>query len=80
MPSPFPGMDPYLEGLPWRGFRHDLFTEIRRQLVPKLLPRYYSDTGTHYLVGANGHCIPHSRTEIRDLEKDKLITVIEMFR
>ncbi|MEE8389436.1 MAG: DUF4058 family protein [Anaerolineae bacterium] len=41
MPSPFPGMDPYLESpLRWRDVRHTLAGQIRRQLVPRLSPRY----------------------------------------
>src|SRR5262249_54752265 len=40
MPSPFPGMDPYLEGALWTTLYHSLGTEIVRQLAPKLRPRY----------------------------------------
>src|SRR2546426_472289 len=40
MPSPFPGMDPYLEGLHWQGFHHLLCTAIARQLTPKLGDKY----------------------------------------
>ena len=40
MPSPFPGMDPYLEGYLWPDFHHRLATEISRQLTPRLRPRY----------------------------------------
>lgn len=40
MPSPFPGMDPYLEGELWTTFHIQLAVEIARQLTPKLLPRY----------------------------------------
>jgi hypothetical protein len=43
-------MDPYLEGTRWSGFHHDLATEIKRQLIPRLLPRYYADTSTFFLV------------------------------
>jgi hypothetical protein len=50
MASPFPGMDPYLEGARWPGFHHDLATEIKRQLTPLLLPGYYADTSTYFLV------------------------------
>jgi hypothetical protein len=41
MPSPFPGMDPYLE-LPrrWLGFRNDLAAEIHAALNQVLDPRY----------------------------------------
>ncbi len=41
MPSPFPGMDPYLEGEFWTGFHAELVIEIKRQLIPSLQPRYY---------------------------------------
>jgi hypothetical protein len=40
MPSPFPGMDPYLEGPTWMNFHTQLCAEIARQLIPKLRPRY----------------------------------------
>ncbi len=40
MPSPFPGMDPYLEGKLWPDVHHRLATEISRKLTPRLRPRY----------------------------------------
>ena len=40
MPSPFPGMDPYLEGYLWPDVHHTLATQIRDQLTPHLRPRY----------------------------------------
>ena len=40
MASPFPGMDPYLEGDDWTSFLTYLATEIARQLTPLLRPRY----------------------------------------
>jgi hypothetical protein len=40
MPSPFPGMDPYLEGYLWPDLHHRLATEISRQLTPRLKPLY----------------------------------------
>lgn len=40
MPSPFPGMDPYLEGYLWPDVHRALAAEIRRRLVPLLRPRY----------------------------------------
>lgn len=44
MPSPFPGMDPYLEASEiWRGFHHSLADEIKAQLNAVLSPRYYAD-------------------------------------
>ncbi len=42
MPSPFPGMDPYLEGRnTWPGLHHRLITAIGDALVPQVAPAYY---------------------------------------
>ncbi|MGP0067287.1 MAG: DUF4058 family protein [Isosphaeraceae bacterium] len=40
MPSPFPGMDPYLEGSLWMSVHAQLASVFVRQLNPQLLPRY----------------------------------------
>ena len=42
MPSPFPGMDPYLEapGL-WPDVRHELISGVRAELSSRLRPRYH---------------------------------------
>jgi Protein of unknown function (DUF4058) len=40
MPSPFPGMDPYLEGSLWTTFHFAFGAELVRQLAPRLRPRY----------------------------------------
>lgn len=40
MSSPFPGMDPYLEGYLWPDVHHRLATQISDQLAPHLRPRY----------------------------------------
>lgn len=41
MPSPFPGMDPYLEHPDlWPGFHHFLITAIAQSLSPQLRPKY----------------------------------------
>ena len=43
MPSPFPGMDPYLESPDiWEDFHASLAREIRDQLAPRLRPRYFA--------------------------------------
>lgn len=44
MPSPFPGMDPYLEGELWSNFHTQFAVEIARTLNPKLAPRYVAVT------------------------------------
>jgi Protein of unknown function (DUF4058) len=40
MPSPFPGMDPYLEGYLWPDVHQALAGKIRQQLTPLVRPRY----------------------------------------
>ena len=40
MLSPFPGMDPYLEGYMWADVHHALATQFRKQLVPLVRPNY----------------------------------------
>jgi hypothetical protein len=40
MPSPFPGIDPYLEGFLWPDVHQRFATEISEQLTPRLRPRY----------------------------------------
>jgi hypothetical protein len=49
MPSPFPGMDPYLEGSLWMSVHTQLSVEIARQLTPKLLPRYAALTPERFV-------------------------------
>ncbi len=50
MPSPFPGMDPYLEGTYWMAFHAQLIAEIARQLAPKLRPRYLALTSERFVL------------------------------
>src|SRR4051812_37288097 len=41
MPSPFPGMDPYLESPEiWPDVHHRLISEIQTAMIPGLRPRY----------------------------------------
>ncbi len=40
MASPFPGMDPYLEGYLWPDVHSALASKIRQQLTPLLRPKY----------------------------------------
>ena len=42
MPSPFPGMDPYLEGEGWFNFRSQLLYEFARELVPQIRPAFFA--------------------------------------
>ena len=46
MPSPFPGMDPYLEGPRWfHGFHNSLIIYLVEQLQPLLPKAYYAQSG-----------------------------------
>lgn len=40
MPSPFPGMDPFIEGQRWQDFHTTLITIVREMLMPQVRPRY----------------------------------------
>src|SRR5262249_28826607 len=50
MPSPFPGMDPYLEGSLWTSVHSQLGAEIARQLAPKISPRYLALTTEQFIL------------------------------
>jgi len=53
MPSPFPGMDPYLESrLLWHDVHQALAAQIRRQLAPRLSPRYVARLETRFVSSA----------------------------
>ena len=54
MPSPFPGMDPYLErpGV-WHGFHTNLIVEMQRAIVAQVSPRYIVQSQESLFVG--GH-------------------------
>lgn len=40
MPSPFPGMDPYIEGQGWLGFCTQYIAQLQRILAPLVRPHY----------------------------------------
>ncbi|MGH7202321.1 MAG: DUF4058 family protein [Planctomycetaceae bacterium] len=43
MPSPFPGMDPYLEDpASWPNFHHGFISELQGRLTGQLRPKYYA--------------------------------------
>ena len=50
MPSPFPGMDPYLEGDMWQEFHETLASAMRAQLMPLLAPRYVALLAKRYIL------------------------------
>jgi hypothetical protein len=53
MPSPFPGMDPYLEGYLWPDVHHRLATQISDQLNPLIRPRYVARIAVQVVTDEN---------------------------
>jgi hypothetical protein len=49
MPSPFPGMDPYLEGELWQEFHDRLANQISSLLLPQLQPKYVALLSKRYV-------------------------------
>lgn len=50
MGSPFPGMDPYLEGELWQEFHDRLANQISVQLIPRLAPKYVALLSKRYVI------------------------------
>jgi len=54
MPSPFPGMDPYLEGYLWPDVHHRLSIDYTAEPPPPALPEEELLWVRHQLHPANG--------------------------
>lgn len=92
MPSPFPGMDPYLEGEGYFwGFRLTLLVAIVSDLTKKLPAGYYADIdlvkwpdrGPPLEDEFKEACRkltrrPHKFIKIAELETDRVVTVLEV--
>ncbi|TVP62417.1 MAG: DUF4058 family protein [Leptolyngbya sp. LCM1.Bin17] len=83
MPSPFPGMDPYLEGYLWPDVHSALASKIRQQLTPLLRPKYAARLAVYlaedpYPEGEVGILLRVTNVEIRDTANNRLITSIEI--
>jgi hypothetical protein len=53
MPSPFPGMDPYLEISEWSNFHFDLIAQIKDHIQPLVFPNYLVVTETRIYLERN---------------------------
>src|SRR5919199_1411853 len=90
MPSPFPGMDPYLEGSEWASLHVELSSEIARQLAPQLRPKYVVRTMRQCMTEVLDDLaitaadiypdkrVPQVSIEIRDVAHRDLVTAIEV--
>lgn len=74
MPSPFPGMDPYIEDPEsWPDFHNDLASEIRAELNKTIQPNYFARCKVSLEVPLRLHHV-----EIRRASTKGLVTVIEI--
>lgn len=50
MPSPFPGMDPFIQGQIWLDFHNSFCIGLRNALMPQLVPRYVIQVEEHLVL------------------------------
>ncbi|MBA4064624.1 MAG: hypothetical protein C0501_13105 [Isosphaera sp.] len=86
MPSPFPGMDPYLEHPRlWPAFQHQLLACLYQILLPGLVDRYRARVGTRTYVSEMPLFTSVLReeyteefVEVRNRSDNKLVTLLEV--
>ena len=82
--SPFPGMDPYLEGDLWTAFHADFAHQIQAQLMPRLRPKYVAlevpviSSPAAEALNPLPEEVPVHTVEIRDVAERRLVTVVEI--
>lgn len=59
MTSPFPGMDPFIEGQCWSDFHSDFIVRLREQLVSTLLPDYFVNVEKSIMLVRDGEDAGH---------------------
>jgi hypothetical protein len=69
MPSPFPGMDPFIEDQRWPGFQHSLISQLCDMLVASLRPVYEIEPEKRIYL-------EHSDDLIREVEEREAYLVI----
>jgi hypothetical protein len=86
MPSPLPGMDPYLEDDKlWPGFQHHLVHALHQLLLPGLMDRYRARISQRHYVSEQAlftSVIREDHTEalieIRQRSDSRLVTLLEV--
>lgn len=77
VPSPFPGMDPYLEAPElWPDVHQSLAFVLREQLSGRLRPRYVAMV--HHEIEVEMRKLKHFRIEVREAEGRRLVAVVEI--
>ncbi len=59
MPSPFPGMDPFIEGQGWTGFHARFIVQLETALVPLVVPRYVTYVEERVYLEHQPEEVPH---------------------
>src|SRR5580692_10620329 len=72
MPSPFPGMNPYLEAI-WHDFHKRFLPAAAASLVPQIRPEYFV-----LIVANDADAELVSHLQIIDRESREVVTVIEL--
>lgn len=80
MPSPFPGMNPYLEQpTSWHDFHEQFIMDCRGQITPQLPEPFIAKLDEHvYQIDLVFEVERENFIEIRDWETQRLVTVIEV--
>ncbi len=72
MPSPFPGMDPFIEDQVWDDFHLDLISATRSSLIPQVRPRYVVRVDRYvYVDDASDEELQRIRPDAFVLEADR---------
>ncbi len=92
MPSPFPGMDPYLEDpAEWAGFRLTVLVAVAEAIARRLPPNYFADIDQFNwpdkepppkrkadVIARKLLKRPHKYVEVVDKANNRVVTVIEV--
>ncbi|MGI8982832.1 MAG: DUF4058 family protein [Pirellulaceae bacterium] len=64
MPSPFPGMDPYIEMDDWGDFHNEFILALKHDLVPQLQPKYMVRAERRVYLETTGEELPRYRPDV----------------
>ncbi len=73
MPSPFPGVDPYLENPElWPDVHNGLIAALRDELSPRLRPSYYVALEERTYLEEPGELVLVGRPDLTVIDRDRL--------